>query len=338
LNKEESFIESSLGEKDIQFETPLRPQSLKEFMGQETICKRLEIFTKAALQRQEALGHVLFCGPPGLGKTSLAHILSKTMGTKIIVTSGPIIEKPKDLAGILTNLQFGDILFIDEIHRLSKAVEEYLYPAMEDFSLDLIIDTGPNARSVQIKLSPFTLIGATTKAGLLSSPMRSRFGISLRLDYYCPAILQTICLRSANIMHCLLEPAAALEIARRSRGTPRVANNLFRWVRDFAQTKGNKKIDLTIAKKALEMLCIDHKGLDEMDKKILSVMIDYYGGGPVGLNTLAAAIGEESSTLEEVYEPFLMIQGFIQRTPRGRIVTDLAYKHLQKNQPQRNDL
>jgi len=330
---DESFIESSLCEKDIKFETPLRPQSLSEFVGQDSTRSRLEIFTKAALQRNEALGHVLFCGPPGLGKTSLAHILAKTMGSQITVTSGPIIEKPKDLAGILTNLNFGDILFIDEIHRLNKSVEEYLYPAMEDFSLDLIIDSGANARSVQISISPFTLVGATTKAGLLSSPMRSRFGISLRLDYYPAEVLQEIIVRSASILKITINPDAALEIAKRSRGTPRIANNLLRWVRDYGQTNGVKNVDKQLAEKALEMLCIDDKGLDEMDKKILCTMIDFYSGGPVGLNTLAAAIGEEATTLEEVYEPFLLIQGFIQRTPRGRMATELAYKHLEKNKP-----
>lgn len=332
---DENSFESTLCKKDIPYETPLRPQSLSDFVGQEAVCSRLNIFTKAAIQRDEALGHVLLSGPPGLGKTSLAHILSKTMGSQITVTSGPIIEKPKDLAGILTNLNFGDVLFIDEIHRLHKSVEEYLYSAMEDFSLDLLIDSGPNARSVQVTLSPFTLVGATTKAGLISSPMRSRFGIALRLDFYSPEVLQKILLRSSQIIHCAIDKEAALEIAKRSRGTPRIANNLLRWVRDYAQTKGISKINKDISKKAMEMLCIDHKGLDEMDKRILSVMIEYYNGGPVGLNTLAAAIGEESTTLEEVYEPFLLMQGFIQRTPRGRMATALAYKHLQinKNKP-----
>lgn len=330
---EESFIESSLSDKDIIFETPLRPHSLKEFIGQDSIRSRLEIFTEAALQRKEALGHILFSGPPGLGKTSLAHIIAKTMNAQITVTSGPIIEKPKDLAGILTNLNFGDVLFIDEIHRLNKTVEEYLYSAMEDFAIDLVIDAGPNARSVQITLSPFTLVGATTKAGLLSSPMRSRFGISLRLDYYSSNTLQKIVKRTADILKISIDDTATKEIADRSRGTPRIANNLLRWARDFCQTKGHKELSKEVAKKALEMLCIDEKGLDEMDKKILSTIIDFYQGGPVGINTLAAAIGEEASTLEEVYEPYLLLQGFIQRTPRGRMVTDLGFKHLKKNQP-----
>lgn len=332
---EESFIESSLSDKDIIFETPLRPQSLKDFIGQDSIRSRLEIFTHAAIQRKEALGHLLFSGPPGLGKTSLAHIIAKTMNSQITITSGPIIEKPKDLAGILTNLNFGDVLFIDEIHRLNKTVEEYLYSAMEDFTIDLVIDAGPNARSVQITLSPFTLVGATTKAGLLSAPMRSRFGICLRLDYYPAETLQQILKRTANILKIQIDDKATQEIANRSRGTPRIANNLLRWARDFCQTKGFKLLTQDVAIKALEMLCIDHKGLDEMDKKILSTIIDFYQGGPVGLNTLAAAIGEEASTLEEVYEPFLLLKGFIQRTPRGRTVTDLAYKHLKKykNQP-----
>jgi Holliday junction DNA helicase RuvB len=329
---EESFIESSFIDKDVVFETPLRPDSLKEFIGQDSIKSRLEIFTNAALQRKEALGHILLSGPPGLGKTSLAHIIAKTMNTQITVTSGPVIEKPKDLAGILTNLNFGDVLFIDEIHRLNKTVEEYLYSAMEDFCLDLIIDAGPNARSVQVTLSPFTLVGATTKAGLLSSPMRSRFGISLRLDFYKPETLKMILKRTASILKMDADQLALLEVASRSRGTPRITNNLLRWVRDYCQTKGLKTISQESAKKALEMLCIDHKGLDEMDKKILQTIIEFYGGGPVGLNTLSAAIGEDATTLEEVYEPFLMLQGFIQRTPRGRVITDLGYKHLKKNQ------
>lgn len=325
---EENYIDSTFVEKDLNFETPLRPQSLEEFVGQSSIRERLDIFTKAALQRNEAVGHVLFCGPPGLGKTTLAHIVAKTMGTDITITSGPIIEKPKDLAGILTNLKKGDILFIDEIHRLNKSVEEYLYPAIEDFNLDLLIDSGASARSVQIKLNPFTLIGATTKAGLLSGPMRSRFGITLRLDYYPPEVLQTIILRSSHILNCRIEKEAAFEIASRSRGTPRIANNLLRWVRDYAQTRAQKNLSHQLTIKALELLGIDHLGLDELDKKILSLMIENYNGGPVGINTLAVAIGEDSTTLEEVYEPYLILQGLIQRTPRGRVTTELAYKHM----------
>lgn len=324
----ESFIQSSWGKPDTPFESPLRPQGLEEFIGQETIRKRLEIFIGAAKARQEALGHCLFSGPPGLGKTTLAHIIAKAMGTQLSITSGPSIEKPGDLAGILTNLKTGDVLFIDEIHRMPKAAEEYLYSAMEDFSLDLMIDTGPNARTVQVKLNPFTLVGATTRSGLLSAPMRTRFIISLRLDYYDAETLKKIIQRSASILHLDMTDDGALEIGKRSRGTPRIANNLLRWVRDFAQISKHKKIDFSIARKALELLAIDEIGLDEMDKKILSVIIEHHGGGPVGLNNLAAACGEESHTVEEVYEPFLILQGMIKRTPRGREATQAAYEHL----------
>lgn len=330
LSMSEPFIESSWVEPDQPFEIPLRPQTLNEFAGQESVCRRLEVFIQAAKNRSEALGHCLFSGPPGLGKTTLAHIIAKAMGTQLIVTSGPAIEKPGDLAGVLTNLKAGDILFIDEIHRLSTVAEEYLYPALEDFRLDLLIDSGPNARSVQIKLNPFTLVGATTRSGLLSSPMRSRFMIHLRLDYYDPNTLANILTRSSAILKISLQPQAALEIARRSRGTPRIANNLLRWVRDFAQTHRRNSIDLQTAEEALSMLSIDHLGLDEMDKKILSVIIEHHGGGPVGLSNLAAAVGEEPHTLEEVYEPYLILQGFIRRTPRGREATGLAYEHLKK--------
>lgn len=318
----------NIQEPDVDFEVPLRPRSIEEFVGQDLLREKLKIYTHGAKERQEALGHALFFGPPGLGKTTLAHILSKTMGTQIIVTSGPVIDKPKDLAGILTNLQKGDILFIDEIHRLSKSVEEYLYPAMEDFSLDLLIDSGPNARSVQINLNPFTLIGATTKSGLLSSPMRSRFEIQLKLNYYSPQTLSTILLRSAKILKVTIEKEACLEIASRSRGTPRIANNHLRWVRDFGQFHNEKSLSLEVTKEALKMRSIDEKGLDEIDKKLLSVLIEHYNGGPVGISTLALAIGEEISTIEEVHEPYLILQGFIQRTPRGRMATNLAYKHL----------
>lgn len=328
MPKSEAFIESSWTKPDVPFESPLRPQLLNEFVGQDAVRSRLEIFMEAARTRKEALGHCLFSGPPGLGKTTLAHIIAKSMGTQLTVTSGPLIDKPGNLAGILTNLKHGDVLFIDEIHRLPIAVEEYLYSAMEDFSLDLMIDTGPNARSVQVKLNPFTLVGATTRSGLLSSPMRSRFLISLRLDYYEPPTLQKIIQRSGTILNLNIEKEASLEIAKRSRGTPRIANNLLRWVRDFAQTQKEKQIDIKIARKALEMLAIDDRGLDEMDKKILSVIIDHHEGGPVGLNNLAAACGEESHTLEEVYEPFLILQGMIRRTPRGRVATAAAYEHL----------
>jgi Holliday junction DNA helicase RuvB len=324
----ESFIESSWAKPDVPFESPLRPQALSEFIGQEAVRQRLEIFIGAAQSRKEALGHCLFSGPPGLGKTTLAHIIAKSMGTQLTVTAGPSIQKPGDLAGILTNLKQGDILFIDEIHRMPIAAEEYLYSAMEDFSLDLMIDTGPNARTVQVKLNPFTLVGATTRSGLLSAPMRSRFLISLRLDYYEPETLQQIIHRSSQILSLTLDPAAALEIGKRSRGTPRIANNLLRWVRDFAQIQKKSAIDSHLARKALELLAIDELGLDEMDKKILTVIIDHHNGGPIGLNNLAASCGEESHTIEEVYEPFLVLQGMIKRTSRGREATALAYKHL----------
>lgn len=323
-----SFIESSWTKPDGQFENPLRPQLLSDFIGQETVRARLEIFIEAAKSRKEALGHCLLSGPPGLGKTTLAHIMAKSMGTQLAVITGPSIEKPGDLAGVLTNLKFGDFLFIDEIHRMPKSAEEYLYSAMEDFTLDLMIDTGPNARSVQVKLNPFTLVAATTRSGLISAPMRSRFLISLRLDYYDPSTLKQIVKRSSHLLGLTLNEEASLEIAKRSRGTPRIANNLLRWVRDFAQIQKVKQIDLITAHKALEMLAIDGKGLDEMDKKILSVIIDHHDGGPVGLNNLAAACGEESHTIEEVYEPFLILQGMIRRTPRGREATAAAYEHL----------
>lgn len=326
----EPFIESSWVEPDQPFEVPLRPQSLHDFVGQELLRQRLEIAILAAKGRSEALGHCLLSGPPGLGKTTLAHIISKSMGTQLVITSGPAIEKAGDLAGLLTNLKAGDILFIDEIHRLSTVAEEYLYPALEDFNLDLMIDSGANARSVQVKLNPFTLVGATTRSGLLSAPMRSRFQVHLRLDYYDAATLAQIIQRSATILNCELDPAAALEIATRSRGTPRIANNLLRWTRDFAQTRGHRKIDREAARAALEMLSIDHLGLDEMDKKILNVIIEHHEGGPVGLSNLAAACGEEPHTLEEVYEPYLILQGFLKRTPRGREATQLAYQHLKK--------
>ncbi|MBI3508019.1 MAG: Holliday junction branch migration DNA helicase RuvB [Chlamydiia bacterium] len=329
------FIESSWEKLDETFEVPLRPQTLAEFVGQEAVRTRLEILITAALERKEALGHCLFCGPPGLGKTTLAHILSKAMGTQLTITSGPQIEKPGDLAGLLTHLKAGDILFIDEIHRLSKVAEEYLYSAMEDFSLDLMIDAGPNARSVQVKLHPFTLVGATTRSGLLSSPMRSRFQITLRLDYYDEETLTKIVERSAKLLAISLDKKAAFEIARRSRGTPRIANNLLRWVRDVAQTQKCSPILSELAAHALQMLAIDERGLDEMDKKILTIIMDHHNGGPVGLNNLAAAVGEEAHTLEEVHEPFLIMQGFLERTPRGRKATTIAYQHLGKNKSEK---
>lgn len=329
----EPLVESTLAQKDEPFERSLRPESLTHFSGQEKVCHKLSVVMQAAKERKEALGHCLLSGPPGLGKTTLAHIIAKTMGTSLVVTSGPVIEKPGDLAGILTTLQRGDVLFIDEIHRLSRTIEEYLYPAMEDFSLDLMIDSGPSARSVQVKLNPFTLVGATTRSGLLSSPMRSRFTLPLRLDYYTPEVLEAILLRSSLILQMNLAPQGALAIAKRSRGTPRIANNLLRWVRDYAQIHKHLLVDDSIACQALDLLEIDETGLDEMDKKILMVIINHYEGGPVGISTLAAALSEEAHTLEEVYEPYLIMQGFLKRTPRGRIATSLSYKHLQIQRP-----
>jgi Holliday junction DNA helicase RuvB len=327
---QDKFIQSSWEKPDEKLETTLRPQSLHDFVGQEAARERLDILMKAAQQRKEPIGHCLFHGPPGVGKTTLAHVISKTMGSHLTVTSGPVIAKAGDLAGLLTNLKEGDILFIDEIHRLSTTIEEYLYPAMEDFSLDLLIDSGPSARSVKVDLNRFTLVGATTRIGLLSSPLRSRFGFTVRLDYYDPATLQKIILRSAELLGVRLEQEAASEIASRSRGTPRIANNLLRWVRDFAQTRQVVLVNRALAQEALEMLAIDHRGLDETDKKILSVIIDHYQGGPVGINTIAVAIAEEQETVAEVYEPYLIMQGFLKRTQRGRMATPLAYTHLGK--------
>lgn len=326
-----SFIESSLVQQDPSFEVPLRPQSLIDFVGQDPIRDRLEVLIGAAKQRGDTLGHCLFSGPPGLGKTTLAGILAKAMGTNLIVTSGPVIEKAGDLAGILTGLKSGDVLFIDEIHRLNRSMEEYLYQAMEDFALDLMIDSGPNARSIQVKLNPFTLAGATTRLGLLSEPLRTRFAFTCRLEYYDAMTLERIILRTARLLNIKLDQKSAFEIARRSRGTPRVANHLLRWVRDFAQMKNNNQIDPLVVNRALEMLSIDEKGLDEMDIKMLQIMIDHYQGGPVGINAIAASIGEEPSTIEEVYEPYLILQGFLKRTPRGREVTHLGYQHVEKN-------
>lgn len=323
-----TFIESSFAKPDAIFEVPLRPQSLDEFSGQDPIRERLDVMIGAAKLRNEPLGHCLFSGPPGLGKTTLANILAKSMGTNIVVTSGAVIEKPGDLAGILTHLQTGDILFIDEIHRLNRAAEEYLYPAMEDFVLDIMIDSGPSARSVQVKLNKFTLAGATTRSGLLSSPLRSRFAFTCRLDYYQPALLAKILQRTGAILNLKLDAHTAMEIARRSRGTPRIAINLLRWVRDYAQMRANNILDKEVVDRALNMLSIDSMGLDEMDKRILEVLIEHYKGGPVGLSSIAAAVGEEASTLEEVYEPYLIMQGFLKRTPRGREATALAYQHL----------
>lgn len=325
-----SFIESSMTKEDPVFEVPIRPQSLDDFVGQDQIRERLSVLIGAARQRNEPLSHCLFSGPPGLGKTTLANILSKSMGTNLVVTSGPVIEKPGDLAGVLTNLQEGDVLFIDELHRLSRAVEEYLYPAMEDFSLDLMIDSGPNSRSVQVKLKRFTLAGATTRLGLLSAPMRSRFGFSCRLDYYSPDILEQILLRTSRILNFHIDQQGLREIANRARGTPRIANNLLRWVRDYAQMRAGNVATHDVVDKALDMLSIDKSGLDEMDTKILQVLIEFYDGGPVGINTIAVAVGEEPQTIEEVHEPFLIMQGYIKRTPRGREATQLAYDVLKK--------
>lgn len=315
---------------ELDLEKKLRPLSFDDFTGQDQVLENLKVFVKAANLRSEALDHTLFHGPPGLGKTTLAAILANELGVGIKITSGPVLDKPGDLAGLLTNLEERDVLFIDEIHRLSPVVEEYLYSAMEDFKIDIMIESGPNARSVQINLNPFTLVGATTRSGLLTAPMRARFGIQSRLQYYNTELLTTIIQRSASILRIAISMEAAIEIAGRSRGTPRIANALLRRVRDFAQIKGNGKIDIEISKYALQALHVDAHGLDEMDNKILSTIIEKFKGGPVGLSTLATAVSENGETIEEVYEPFLIQEGFIIRTPRGREVTDKAYKHLGK--------
>lgn len=319
-----------LSASEKEFEQAIRPADFSNFYGQQQVIDNIIIFVKAAKARGEALDHVLFHGPPGLGKTTLSHIISNEMGVNMKITSGPVIDKPGELAGLLTNLEPNDVLFIDEIHRLSPVVEEYLYSAMEDYKIDIMIDTGPNARSVQISLNPFTLVGATTRSGLLTAPLRSRFGITLRLQYYDALTLSKIIKRSAAILQIQIEEQAAFEIARRSRGTPRIANLLLRRVRDFAQIKGNGIINYEITQIALAALNVDQHGLDEMDNKILSTIIEKFKGGPVGISTIATAVGEDSGTIEEVYEPFLIQEGYLMRTPRGREATENAYKHLGK--------
>ncbi len=329
---------TELSKQDKEYENSIRPQSIEEFSGQPQLIENLRIFIKAANMRGEALDHVLFHGPPGLGKTTLSRIVANELGVSIKETSGPVIEKPADLAGLLTSLEVRDVLFIDEIHRLSTVVEEYLYAAMEDFKIDIMIDSGPAARSVQININPFTLVGATTRSGLLTSPLLSRFGIKSRLDYYTKEILQKIIIRAAGLIQVKITSDAAMEIAGRSRGTPRIANGLLRRMRDFAQVLGNGVIDLGIVEHGLRALSVDVNGLDEMDNKILTTLIDKFKGGPTGINNIATAVGEEAGTIEEVYEPFLIQEGYIMRTPRGREATEKAYLHLKRDRKGNDNL
>ncbi len=328
MSEEERIISQVAQEEETEFEASLRPASLPEFVGQTKLKQNLSIYIQAALQRKEALDHILFFGPPGLGKTTLAHIIAREMNTNIKVTSGPVLERAGDLAGLLTNLQAGDVLFIDEIHRLNHAVEEYLYPAMEDFFLDIMIDKGPSARSVRIDLPKFTLIGATTRSGLLTSPLRSRFGIVERINFYEISELATILKRSAKILNTRIDEEGTSELARRARGTPRIGNRLLRRVRDYAQVKGDGTIGFQTAKAALQMLDVDQEGLDQMDKRILHCILNEFDGGPVGIGTLSVAVGEEAETIEEIYEPYLIQKGFLKRTSSGRVLTKLAYEYF----------
>lgn len=331
MNDDFDIRDERISSAERDFENALRPPKFADFSGQTKVVENLEVFVEAAKYRGEPLDHTLLHGPPGLGKTTLSNIIANELGVGFKLTSGPVLDKPGDLAGILTSLDANDVLFIDEIHRLSPVVEEYLYSAMEDFRIDIMIDKGPSARSIQIDLNPFTLIGATTRSGLLTAPLRARFGINLHLEYYEPEVLARIIKRSASILNVPIDNEAAIELARRSRGTPRIANALLRRVRDFAQVKGDGRIDTTISRLSLTALNIDQYGLDEIDNKILLTIIDKFKGGPVGVSTIATAIGEDSGTVEEVYEPFLIMEGFIKRTPRGRVATELAYQHFGRN-------